>query len=157
GRPLEGARRHLPQHVGSMLRWRRLAREETRITGERGTVAGVDEAGRGPLAGPVVAAAVVLDLSLDWDGLDDSKQLTPEKRAALFARVLNGARAFAWSVAGQREIDRVNIRRATHGAMARAVGRLRLLPELVLLDGLETVAGIPYEQLAVVGGDGRCL
>jgi len=65
---------------------------------------GIDEAGRGPLAGPVVAAAVVLDLSLEWDGLDDSKQLTPEKRAALFARVLNGARAFAWSVAGPRAI-----------------------------------------------------
>ncbi len=139
------------------VRWRRLAREEARIAGDRATVAGVDEAGRGPLAGPVVAAAVVLDLSLDWDGLDDSKQLTAEKRAALFARVLKGARAFAWSVAGQREIDRVNIRRATHGAMARAVGRLRLVPELVLIDGHETVAGIPHEQLAVIGGDGKCL
>ena len=140
-----------------MIRWRRLAREEARIAGERATVAGVDEAGRGPLAGPVVAAAVVLDLSLEWDGLDDSKQLTAEHRAALFARVLEGARAFAWSVAGQREIDRVNIRRATHGAMARAVGRLRLVPELVLIDGRETVAGLPHEQLAVIGGDGKCL
>ena len=139
------------------VRWRRLAREEARITGERATVAGVDEAGRGPLAGPVVAAAVVLDLSLDWDGLDDSKQLTAEKRTALFARVLQGARAFAWSVVGQREIDRVNIRRATHGAMARAVGRLRLPPELVLIDGHETVAGLAHEQLAVIGGDGKCL
>jgi len=140
-----------------MARWRRLAREEARIAGERATVAGVDEAGRGPLAGPVVAAAVVLDLSLDWDGLDDSKQLTADKREALFARVLTGARAFAWSVAGQRRIDEVNIRRATHGAMARAVARLRLVPELVLIDGHETVAAMPHEQLAVIGGDGKCL
>ena len=138
-------------------RWRRLAREEARLSGERATVAGVDEAGRGPLAGPVVAAAVVLDLSLDWDGLDDSKQLTPEKRELLYARVLQGARAFAWSVAGPRVIDRVNIRMATHGAMARAVARLRLLPELVLVDGHETVAAMPNPQRAVIGGDGKCL
>ena len=141
----------------TLTRWRRLAREESRIAGSRGTVAGVDEAGRGPLAGPVVAAAVVLDLSLDWDGLDDSKQLTAEKRELLFARVLQGARAFAWSVAGPREIDRVNIRRATHGAMANAVSRLALVPELVLVDGHETVVAIAHAQQAVIGGDGKCL
>ena len=140
-----------------MPRWRRLAREEARLTGQRATVAGVDEAGRGPLAGPVVAAAVVLDLSRDWDGLNDSKQLTAEQRAALYARVLQGARAFAWSVAGPRVIDRVNIRMATHGAMARAVARLSVLPELVLVDGHETVAAMAHPQQAVIGGDGRCL
>jgi ribonuclease HII len=138
-------------------RWRRLAREESRLSGQRVVVAGVDEAGRGPLAGPVVAAAVVLDLSEDWSGLDDSKQLTAERRDVMYARVLKGARAFAWAVAGPREIDRVNIRRATHGAMARAVARLRLAPELVLVDGHETVAAIAAEQQAVIGGDGRCL
>lgn len=140
-----------------MARWLRLAREEARIAGERATVAGVDEAGRGPLAGPVVAAAVVLDLSLDWEGLDDSKQLTAERREVLYARVLQGARAFAWSVVGPRTIDRVNIRRATHGAMANAVSRLSLVPELVLVDGHETVAAIGRSQQAVIGGDGKCL
>ncbi len=138
-------------------RWRRLAREEALLAGERATVAGVDEAGRGPLAGPVVAAAVVLDLTQDWDGLNDSKQLTAERRDEQFARVLAGARAFAWSVAGPRAIDRVNIRRATHAAMARAVSLLRVIPELVLVDGHETVASIVCEQQAVVGGDARCL
>lgn len=138
-------------------RWRRLAREQARLAGERATVAGVDEAGRGPLAGPVVAAAVVLDLSLDWDGLNDSKQLTAAKRELMFARVLTGARAFAWSVAGPRVIDRVNIRRATHGAMANAVALLKLVPDVVLIDGHETVAAIAHEQLAVIGGDGKCL
>ena len=138
-------------------RWRRLAREQSRLSGQRAVVAGVDEAGRGPLAGPVVAAAVVLDLDGDWRGLNDSKQLTAEQRDALYARVLQGARAFAWAVTGPRTIDRVNIRRATHGAMARAVARLRLSPELVLVDGHETVEAIPAEQHAVIGGDGRCL
>ncbi len=123
-------------------------------------MAGVDEAGRGPLAGPVVAAAVVLDLSQDWDGLNDSKQLTAEKREVLFARVLQGARAFAWSVSGPRRIDDINIRRATHRAMARAVARLSLVPGLVLVDGHETVAEIAASgiaQQAVIGGDGKCL
>jgi large subunit ribosomal protein L19 len=101
-------------------RWRRLASEEARIAGPRATVAGVDEAGRGPLAGPVVAAAVVLDLSRDWDGLNDSKQLTAEKRDAQFARVLQGARAFAWSVVGPRtHRPRQHPHRDAHGDGAR--------------------------------------
>lgn len=141
----------------TLARWRRLASEEARISGSHATVAGVDEAGRGPLAGPVVAAAVVLDLSHDWDGLNDSKQLTAAKRDAQFARVLQGARAFAWSVVGPRTIDAVNIRVATHLAMARAVARLSIRPELVLVDGHETVAAMPHVQQAVIGGDGKCL
>jgi len=141
----------------TLARWRRLAREEARLSGQRAAVAGVDEAGRGPLAGPVVAAAVVLDLTHRWDGLDDSKQLTAAQRDEVFARVLARARAFAWSVAGPRLIDRLNIRRATHGAMARAVAALSLVPDLVLVDGHETVGGIAAEQQAVIGGDARCL
>lgn len=105
----------------------------------------------------MVAAAVILDPSLDWDGLDDSKQLTAEQRESLYARVLVGARAFAWSAAGPRVIDKLNIRRATHRAMASAVRRLAMPPELVLVDGHETVGAIAHEQRAVVGGDGKCL
>ncbi len=138
-------------------RWRTLAHAEARIAGERATVAGVDEAGRGPLAGPVVAAAAVLDLSLDWSGLHDSKQLSAKQRDASFARVLQGARAFAWAVVGPREIDRVNIRQATHLAMRRAVFRLSLTPELALIDGNDPVAGLPCEQTTVISGDATCL
>jgi ribonuclease HII len=105
----------------------------------------------------VVAAAVILDLSKPWPGIDDSKQLNAEEREDLYARVLEGARAFAWSAAGPRVIDRLNIRRATHRAMASAVRRLGLAPELVLVDGHETVGDIAHEQCAVVGGDGKCL
>lgn len=138
-------------------RWRRLARAEAQLAGRNATIAGVDEAGRGPLAGPVVAAAVVLDLSLDWDGLDDSKQVTAQKRDTMFARVLQGARAFRWAVAGPRTIERVNIRRATLGAMARSVGGLHVAPELVLVDGNDTVPGLELDQRAVVDGDATCL
>jgi ribonuclease HII len=137
--------------------WRRLARAEARISGGRATVAGVDEAGRGPLAGPVVAAAVVLDHAHRWDGLDDSKKLSADERRELYARVLLGARAFAWAVIGPRAVDRMNIRRASLEAMRRAVLRLRLAPELVLVDGLDTVPGVSCEQQAVVDGDARLL
>src|SRR5438128_12467556 len=100
--------------------WRRMRRAETRLCAGCEVVAGVDEAGRGPLAGPVVAAAVVLDTARDWDGLDDSKVLDRDKRERLFARVSQEARAFAWAVVGSRAIDHMNIRRASLTAMARA-------------------------------------
>src|SRR5438045_9035765 len=93
--------------------WRRMRRAEARLCDGGDTGAGVDEAGRGPLAGPVVAAAVVLDTTADWDGLDDSKQMTPDSREALYARVLLRARAFRWAVVGPRAIDYSNIRRAS--------------------------------------------
>ncbi|MBI5711638.1 MAG: ribonuclease HII [Candidatus Eisenbacteria bacterium] len=140
-----------------MKPWRRLARAEARLAGEGVTVAGVDEAGRGPLAGPVVAAAVVLDATRDWDGLDDSKQLDAATRDALYARVLAGARAFAWAVLGPRAIDALNIRRASLEAMRRAVLLLKVAPEVVLVDGLDTVPGLACRQHAVVRGDGHVL
>jgi len=120
-------------------------------------VAGVDEAGRGPLAGPVVAAAVVLDRERNWRGLDDSKKLTPDDRSELYARVLSGARAFGWSVIGPRRVDAMNIRRASLEAMRRAVLRLSLAPELVLVDGLDRIPGLSCEQQAVVDGDAKLL
>jgi ribonuclease HII len=136
--------------------WRRLARMEARLAGEA-VVAGVDEAGRGPLAGPVVAAAVILDPGGCWDGVDDSKQVTPERRADVFARVLSGARAFSWSVMGPRAIDRFNIRGASLEAMRRAVARLRVAPEMVLVDGRDWVPGLCCPQRPVIDGDARLL
>ena len=140
-----------------MKPWRRLARVETRLAGEAATVAGVDEAGRGPLAGPVVAAAVVLDPRCGWEGLNDSKQLARETREALYARVLQEARAFAWAVVGPRTIDTLNIRRASLEAMRRAVLRLPLAPDLVLVDGVDRVPGLSCRQEAVISGDARLL
>ena len=137
--------------------WRRLARAEARVTRDSEAVAGVDEAGRGPLAGPVVAAAVILDPGGRWDGLNDSKQVSAQTRDALYARVVIEARAFAWAVVGPRAIDRLNIRRASLEAMRRAVARLRVTPSLVLVDGHEPVPGMALPQRAVVGGDASML
>ena len=137
--------------------WRRLARAEARLAGEAAAVAGVDEAGRGPLAGPVVAAAVVLDRDVRWDGVADSKLLEPDERGEIFARVLSWARAFGWSVLGARAIDRLNIRGASLEAMRRAVGRLRVRPDLVLIDGIDTVPGLELRQQAVIDGDAHLL
>ena len=137
--------------------WRLLARTEARLAGGCVTVAGVDEAGRGPLAGPVVAAAVVLDRAAKWDGIDDSKRVGRQQRELLYARVLSGARAFAWSVVGPRAIDTLNIRRASLEAMRRAVTRLSLAPDLVLIDGLDSVPGLVCEQRPVVDADATLL
>ena len=138
-------------------RWRALRRAESRLAGDAGAVAGVDEAGRGPLAGPVVAAAVILDPGGSWDGLDDSKQMTPARREELYARVLSEARAFSWSVVGSRSIDFMNIRRASLEAMRRALTRLKVPPEVVLVDGHEMVPGLLCHQHAIVDGDARML
>ena len=137
--------------------WRRLARAEVRLAGRGTTVAGVDEAGRGPLAGPVVAAAVVLAPERRWDGIDDSKKLAPEAREEIFARVMQQARAFSWSVVGPRAIDRFNILRASLEAMRRAVARLGVAPDLVLVDGDRAVPGLGCAQRTIVDGDARLI
>ncbi|MBN1239322.1 MAG: ribonuclease HII [Gammaproteobacteria bacterium] len=124
---------------------------------EDAAVAGVDEAGRGPLAGPVVAAAVVLDPRRPIDGLKDSKRLTAAERVRLARDIRAGALAFALGYAGPDEIDSINILKATMLAMERAVLRLRVVPELVRIDGnqLPRFETHPRRYLleAIVGGD----
>jgi ribonuclease HII len=137
--------------------WRRLARAEAKLVDPAAVVAGVDEAGRGPLAGPVVAAAVILDPAVKWKGFNDSKQLAPEVREALYARVVLEARAFSWAVVGPRAIDHMNIRRASLEAMRRAVLRLRMQPTVLLVDGRDRVPGHTCDQHAIIDGDARCL
>lgn len=117
-------------------------------------VAGVDEAGRGPLAGPVVAAAVILKPGALISGAADSKLLPPEKREELARSIVCGAAAFALGAASVREIDHLNILVATRLAMARALRRLRVVPEHVVVDGLP-VRELGWQHEAVVGGDGR--
>jgi ribonuclease HII len=119
-------------------------------------VAGVDEVGRGPLAGPVVAAAVVLDSRSPIEGLRDSKLLSPSQRARL-ARVIR-ARALAWSVGrvGAARIDAENVLQATWRAMRRALGRLTMPPGLVLVDGHLRIPGLHWPQRALIQGDRRC-
>lgn len=117
-----------------------------------GLVAGVDEAGRGPLAGPVVAAAVILDPRRPIDGLADSKKLTARRREQLYETILAQALCCSIAEATVEEIDRLNILQATLLAMQRAVAGLRLPPAKVLVDGnrLPTLAA---RAEAVIGGD----
>src|SRR5688500_4454185 len=112
-------------------------------------VAGVDEAGRGPLAGPVVAAAVVLPSDASVPGLADSKQLTAAEREALYDLLLERAEAVAVAAVGPERIDAVNILRATHEAMAQALAGLPSLPDLALVDGLPA-RGLPCPHQAIV-------
>ena len=121
----------------------------------KGPVAGVDEAGRGPLAGPVVAAAVVLDPKCIPEGIDDSKVLTAAKRAALCAQLLACAKVGV-GMASVEEIDRLNIFWASMLAMTRAVAALGFPPAFVLVDG-NRCPDWEHSSHAVVGGDALCL
>ncbi len=120
-------------------------------------VAGIDEAGRGPLAGPVVAAAVILPGNFSLSGLDDSKKLTPRQRDQLY-RELTSDPAVVWASASadHLEIDRLNILRATHRAMRDAFLALPFRPAHALIDGLP-VPDFPCGQTALVGGDALSL
>ena len=119
-----------------------------------GLVCGVDEAGRGPLAGPVVAAAVILDPANPVAGLNDSKKLSAKRREALAIEIR--AKAIAWSVAeaSVEEIDRINILQASLLAMQRAVEQLKTKPEHALIDGNRCPSLVCTAE-AIIGGDGK--
>ena len=120
-------------------------------------VAGVDEAGRGPLAGPVCAAAVILDPADLPQGIDDSKKLTSARRAAAYDEIMARALAVALSFGSLTEIERLNIRGATLLAMRRAVSGLSLRPAHALIDGRDVPQGLPCPAQALVAGDALCL
>jgi ribonuclease HII len=120
-----------------------------------GAIAGVDEAGRGPLAGPVFAGAVILDRSCIPEGIDDSKKLNQSARESLYARLMECAIA-GIGEASVEEIDRINIRRATHLAMARAVKALRFAPAFALVDGNDAPA-LPCPCDTIIDGDALSL
>lgn len=115
-------------------------------------IAGVDEAGRGPLAGPVCAAAVILPAGHQIGGLADSKKLTPRKRDLLYIEIMDQAHAVGIGWADHEEIDRINILQATYMAMQRALGSLKIRPEKALIDGY----GLPTQIISnegIIGGD----
>jgi len=120
-------------------------------------IAGIDEAGRGPLAGPVAAAAVILPTNFTCSGLDDSKKISPKLRDRLYERLTNDPEIY-WAVATaeREEIDRVNILRATHLAMRRAAEALVPIPAYCLIDGLP-VNPFPLPHDAIVKGDSKSL
>ena len=129
---------------------------ENEIYGEGYTLlCGVDEAGRGPLAGPVYAAAVILPRGLVIEGLDDSKKLTEKKREALFDPIREQAIACGIAYATVEEIEERNILNATFLAMNRAIEKLSPAPELALIDGNRNT-GITFSSRCVVKGDAKC-
>lgn len=115
---------------------------------------GVDEAGRGPLAGPVCAAAVILPPHLDIPGLDDSKKLSDKRRRELYPVIVENALAYGIAFSSENEIDEINILQATFLAMERAIEQLKIRPDVALIDGnRERDFGLPVET--VVKGDSR--
>lgn len=124
-------------------------------TRHRGIVAGVDEAGRGPLAGPVVAAAVILDPARIPPGLDDSKKIPEARRERLYGEICAAAHVGVGE-ASPEEIDRINILRATFLAMERAVAALSRKPDIILVDGNSSPRWACRSE-TIVGGDARCL
>jgi ribonuclease HII len=118
-------------------------------------IAGVDEVGRGPLAGPVVAAAVILPAGVVFPGLRDSKRLSPETRVELDGQIRRQALALAIREIGPRRIEQQGILAASLRAMARAVQDLAPVPEMVLVDGNQPLP-LTYPQQAVIKGDDRC-
>lgn len=119
------------------------------------SVCGVDEAGRGPLAGPVCAAAVVLPQGVEIEGLNDSKKLSEKKREALYDRVIESAVSYGIAFASVEEIEQTDILSAALLAMNRAISRLAPPPALALIDG-NTTRSIALPAKSVIGGDGKC-
>lgn len=116
-------------------------------------ICGIDEAGRGPLAGPVCAAAVILPFGTDIPGLNDSKKLSEKKREALFPVITEKAVAYGIGFASEQEIDEINILNATFLAMRRAVEALNISPDLLLIDGNQKPKIGAGEEVTVVKGD----
>lgn len=120
----------------------------------RNRIAGVDEAGRGPIAGPVVAAAVIFSRTLNDSLIRDSKTLTPRQRSIAYDLIKKNAVAIGIGIVGHKVIDRINIRNATFRAMAMAIRDLKTIPDLVLVDGFE-IPDLDLTQRGIIGGDAK--
>ncbi|MFT4577809.1 MAG: ribonuclease HII [Nitrospinales bacterium] len=119
-------------------------------------IAGVDEAGRGPLAGPVVAAAVIFPAKINIAGLDDSKKLSPKKREELYPQIQAVAIAYGVAIVSREVIDEINILQASRLAMKKAVEQLQPVPDLLLIDGNQKIDS-NLDQWAIVKGDSKSL
>ena len=128
---------------------------ENELFGKYRYICGVDEAGRGPLAGPVCAAAVVLKEGAFIDGIKDSKKLSEKKREELYDKIINEAVAYSICLVDEKRIDEINILNATHEAMNNAVNSLSIKPEFVLIDG-NSIKGMNLPHECIVKGDDKC-
>jgi ribonuclease HII len=132
-------------------------KRERKLWQEKQIVVGVDEAGRGPLAGPVVAAAVILPADFKLPGLDDSKKLSAQKREQFFEVIVKKALAFGVGIVENTEIDRINIHQASLKAMGLAISKLKIKPHQVFVDGRHKIPleylSVEVKQLTIIGGD----
>ena len=119
------------------------------------SVCGVDEVGRGSLAGPVVAASVILDRRKNWDGIKDSKLLSYRSRKKLFERIMRDSISWSIGVTDAREVDRINVLNATVAAMKNAILSLEVRPDFILIDCVR-IAELPSPSLSIVRGDRFC-
>ena len=131
-----------------------MAYEESCFARGLEAVCGVDEAGRGPLAGPVAAAAVILPPGLLIEGLNDSKKVAPKKRKEIYDIIMREAVSVGVALVSPREIDEINILQATLQAMRLAVGKLSVKPDYVLVDG-NRLPVWPYKSECIIGGDAK--
>lgn len=125
---------------------------ENSLLGEYNVIAGTDEAGRGPLAGPVYAAAVILPIGLEIEGLNDSKKLSPKKREKLYDEITSKALCYAIAYCDVETIEKTDILSASQSAMVKAVSALEIKPDIVLVDG-NIARGFPVPSKTVIGGD----
>ena len=135
-----------------------LLKEQEKELKEKGfnTICGIDEAGRGPLAGPVVVASVIMPADSMIEGVNDSKKISEKKREKLYGQILEEAISYGVAIIGQDEIDEINILNATKKGVTMCLQELTVKPDLILVDALNHIdtMGIPYES--IVKGDAKC-
>ena len=119
-------------------------------------IAGIDEVGRGPLAGPVVAAAVIFSDDINIKDINDSKKLSPDMREDLYSEILSKALAVGIGIVDNSVIDKINILQSTYTAMIRALGKLEIMPEVVLTDGYP-IPNLPLKQEGIIKGDSKSI
>ena len=153
---VEKARKMLADYELEIMRINSMSKFERQFC-EHGYICGVDEVGRGPLAGPVVAAAVVFPKDLIIPYVNDSKKLTETKREELFNHIMCEAISVGFGSVDNSRIDEINILESTFEAMRQAVSELNVKPEIVLEDGNKKLPGLDITQHALVGGDAKCL
>ena len=119
-------------------------------------ICGIDEAGRGPLAGPVVVAAVIMPKDSMIEGVNDSKKISEKKREKLYDEITNHAIAWSVGIADQNEIDEINILNATKLALTRAIDGLKIKPDLILVDALTNIDTLGITYQSIIKGDAKC-
>ncbi len=148
--------RKLGAHEKEQARLERMLEFERKYGDECRCICGIDEAGRGPFAGPVVAGAVILPAGLKLEGLNDSKQVSAARREELYEEIREKAVSFGIGMSSPARIDEINILQATYEAMRHAVEDLEIVPDLLLNDAV-TIPQLPIRQVGIVKGDARSL